>query len=108
MDPMVVIQIILGILVAISIGLCGWALSSVVSLKSDLSAETARNNQRDIENDRRHRESREWHNQQLAQAQQLQAAQYVELQKSDARIESSVVAMHKRFDHFLDTQAKGG
>ncbi|MCW8133120.1 MAG: hypothetical protein KIS92_22435 [Planctomycetota bacterium] len=107
MDLVVVIQIILGVLITICMALVGWALASVVKLMTEHSSEKARNEQREVDLNRRFSEHRDHFNERLTQVQSTTAFQFSELQKADARIEQSVTALHKRLDNALENSAKG-
>lgn len=101
-------QVTMGLLIAISLGLAGWALKAVVSLSSAFEAAKAVSEERKEENNRRFEEIKSDNDRRFIQVTKDCDDHYNELKADVSKIDNSVVALHKRLDGWFNHNSKGG
>ncbi len=96
------LQILMGILVTVSLGLAGWALSKVVELSSSQSASNALAEERKEEFERRCKELKEDFVARIAEVREENSERFGEVKSELSRIHDGISALHKRFDRHAD------
>jgi len=89
------VQILIGVLLTISLGLIGWCLSQIVSMKGKFERHEGEHKGRDAEIDRR-----------FCDVKQDQRSDINGLREQLTKIEGSVGAVHRRIDQFFQGGGK--
>ena len=102
MDLATAIQILLALLISISIGLAGWALTSVVTLGRQMAGMKASQDAHHDEDEHRFRAEREQTDREISSVRNEMTLQYGQVKADLARIDGSVTAIHRRLDERRD------